>query len=180
MNPITNKTVSKTAATGLEQTQSEVQKTAPSKFDRIRTDKLEQASIVPYELPPEVKQVPPQEKVTMQNQLTDKVNQTSKKPGEVLKVDLSNCKVKLDHLQQKVSALPKAQAYDPIRNRLAGIEQQYGSATQMLDKMGASNNPQDYIKLQMQMYLMTENVQLVSKVVDQVTGGIKTILQTQI
>jgi hypothetical protein len=36
------------------------------------------------------------------------------------------------------------------------------------------------MKVQMQMYQLTENLELMSKVVDQVTSGVKSILQTQL
>jgi hypothetical protein len=36
------------------------------------------------------------------------------------------------------------------------------------------------MKVQMQMYQLTENLELMSKVVEQVTSGVKSILQTQV
>ena len=179
MNPITNKVVSKTVATSLEQGQGDIQKTEPSKFDQVRAAKLAETA-PPYDLPPTVTQVSAEQKQSLQSQLSQRVQQTSSTPTDVLKVDLGNSKVTLNQLGKKVSALPKSQAFDPLRNRLASIEQQYNNAGSMLNATGASSNPQDFLKVQMQMYLMSENIQAVSKVVDQVTGGVKTMLQTQI
>jgi hypothetical protein len=44
----------------------------------------------------------------------------------------------------------------------------------------SAENPGDLMKLQMQMYQLTENLELMSKVVEQVTSGMKTLLQTQV
>jgi len=181
MNPITNKTVAKTITTSLEREQGEIQKTEPSKFDKVRADQLQKTSAaVPCDVPPAVTEVPGAQKQALLAQLTQRVDNSSTRPGSVLKVDMQNTKTNLDKLGKRVAELPKGQAYDPIRNRLASIEKQFENSAHVLTNIGKSTNPKDYIQLQMQMYLMTENIQLVSKVVDQVTSGVKTILQTQI
>jgi len=180
MNPITNKTVAKTITTGLEQGPGNIRKNEPSKFDKVRSDRLEKASSVPVDLPPAVTQVSASQKQVLESQLSQRAQQTSTSPSDVLKVDLGNTKVSLNQLSQKVSALPNTQAFDPIRTRFANIEQQYNNTGQLLSNVGKTTNQQDLLSMQMQMYLMTENIQLVSKVVDQVTSGVKTMLQTQI
>jgi len=50
----------------------------------------------------------------------------------------------------------------------------------LLDSLKNTQNPQDLMKIQMQMYQLGENLELMSKVVEQVTSGVKSILQTQL
>jgi len=181
MNPITTKSITKTVGTtGLEGEQSPVQKTEPSKFDKIRADKMEKSAAAKVDMPPEVSQVSAAQKQELQAQLTRKLDAPGADPAKVMKVELQDAKVQLNQLGKRVQALPKGQALDPLRNRMVSLEQQYNNSSQLVSKLGNSKNPQDYMQIQMQMYLMTENIQLLSKVVDQCTSGVKTLLQTQI
>jgi hypothetical protein len=83
-------------------------------------------------------------------------------------------------LTTRVNSLPKTPAFEPFRQRLASIDQQFQSAGKLVNAIGQSSNPADLMKVQMQMYQMTENVELMSKVVEQATSGVKSILQTQL
>jgi hypothetical protein len=83
-------------------------------------------------------------------------------------------------LTTRVNSLPKTSAFDPIRSRLTSIDQQYKSAGQLVNSLKNADNPRDLMKIQMQMYQLTENLELMSKVVEQVTSGMKSVLQTQL
>ena len=181
MNPIANKTVTRTVATNLEQGQgqSEIQKTGPSKFDQVRAQQMENTS-PPVDLPPAVTQVSPAQTQTLQAELRQRVQSTSSNPADLLKVDLGNTGTSLNQLTKRVSALPNSQATDPIRSRLMSIDQQYKATGQLFNNGGQQMSQQDLLNAQTQIYLMSENISLVSKVVDQVTGGVKTLLQTQV
>ena len=182
MTPITNKAVTQTVANSLERETggaSTVQKSEPSKFDKVRADQLDKsAAAVPPELPPPVTEISPAQKQAFETRLSRRG--AGEQPAKTFKADMQNTKVMLNRLGKRVAELPKTPAYDPIRSRFTNIEQQYNSSSQLLANLGKSNNPQDYLQVQMQMYMMTENIQLVSKVVDEVTSGAKTLLQTQI
>ena len=60
------------------------------------------------------------------------------------------------------------------------MDSQFQSAGQMVNSLRGTESPGDLMKIQMQMYQLTENLELTSKVVEQVTSGVKSILQTQV
>src|SRR5581483_4034250 len=106
MNPITNKTVAQTIATSLERDQgaaAEVQKTEPSKFDKVRAEQLQKSTAVPCDLPPPVTDVSPAQRQKLQDQLRHRVEGSYSQPGNVLKVDMQNTKVSLNKLGQRIS-----------------------------------------------------------------------------
>ena len=177
MNPIANKTVGKAISTSLEQDSGAVQKTQPSKFDQVRAEQLQKSAEAPIDMPPPVTQVFPAQQQMLQNQLAQN---SQRRPASVVKVDMENTKTTLKQLGKRVNALPKTQAYDPVRNRFISLEQQYKNSSDILSKLGNSNNPQDYLQLQMQMYLLSENISVVAKLMDSVVGGARQIMQTQI
>jgi hypothetical protein len=89
-------------------------------------------------------------------------------------------KSNITQLTKRVNALPKTPAFDPVRQRLASVDSQFQSAGQMVQGLRGTESPGDLMKIQMQMYQLTENLEIVSKVVEQVTSGVKSILQTQV
>ena len=86
----------------------------------------------------------------------------------------------VQQLSNRVNGLPKTPAFEPFRQRLASIDEQYRATGQLVNSTASSDNPKDLLKIQVQLFQMTENLELMSKVVDQVTSGMKTILQTQL
>src|SRR5689334_2483298 len=151
--------ISKAAATNAappERDRIGGQKTAASKFDRIRAELLQRPPEAPV-LPAAVTQVPP----TQLQELRNLLSNSSSAPGQALSVDLESTRASLRQLGKRVNALPKTQALDPVRDRFISLEQQYDSASRLLPKIGDSNDPKDYLQLQMQMYLLAENIALV-------------------
>ena len=49
-----------------------------------------------------------------------------------------------------------------------------------MNSVKSSESPGDLMKVQMQMYQLTENLEMMSKVVEQVSSGVKSVLQTQV
>ena len=103
MNPITNKTVAKTVATSLEREQGEIQKTEPSKFDKVRTEQLQKSSSVPCDLPSPVTDVSAAQRQALQAQLSQRVDNSYSQPGNILKVDMQNTKTTLNRLRPPTS-----------------------------------------------------------------------------
>ena len=95
-------------------------------------------------------------------------------------MDLRKARVKLDGLTQKVSSAPKSPALDAVRNRLNSVEAQYQQSEKLLNGLSGNDNPRDMLAIQMQMYKMTQNIEIMTKVVEQTTSGIKSVLQTQV
>src|SRR5215471_3890555 len=176
--------VSKAAPRGIDSvaksTEQNPVKLGESKFDQVRSRMLdEQAAQV--KLPPEVRQVPPEQESALQTKLTSQIQTTGAgSTHQVLGVHMKHAKERVEQLTSRVNMLPKTAAFEPFRQRLASIDNQYHSAGKLMSSIQGSTNPGDLMKVQMQMYQLTENLELMSKVVEQVTSGVKSILQTQL
>ena len=132
-------------------------------------------------MPPEVKQISPEQTKVLQAQLNQRVQGAkSTSAPELYGADLKHAKVRLDTLTSRVNSLPKTPAFDPLRQRLTSVDNQFQAAGKLIDSLNGQQSPTDLMKVQMQMYQMTENLELMSKVVEQVSSGMKSILQTQL
>jgi hypothetical protein len=155
-------------------------KAGESKFDKVRSRLLDdQASQV--ELPPEAKPVAGEQKNALQADLLQRLQSG----GPISVHDLFAPHMKqasqgIEHLTQRVNALPQTPAFEPFRQRLASIDSQYQAAGKLVNSMPGSATPGDLMKIQMQMYQLTENLEMMSKVVEQVSSGVKSVLQTQV
>jgi tetrahydromethanopterin S-methyltransferase subunit B len=178
VDPVISNAVGKGLDSVAKQPETSPAKVGESKFDQVRSRLLEdQAAQV--KLPPEVKQISPEQQKVLHADLTRQLNS----PGgaqEVFGVRMKRAKEQIHQLNTRVSALPKTPAFEPLRERLASIDKQYQSAGKLVNAIHGSTNPADFMKVQMQMYQLSENVELMSKVVEQVTSGVKSILQTQL
>lgn len=153
-------------------------KTGESKFDKVRAG-LQEKQAQKVDLPPEVKNVSlPQQnalKAEMSNHLA-----RGQDPKQVLSVHFQQTKQKVDSLNQRVSALPKTPALQPLRDRLLSVDTQFQNAGKLLNSIKGGESPQELLKIQMSMYQLSENVEVMSKAVEQVSSGMKNILQTQV
>jgi hypothetical protein len=89
-------------------------------------------------------------------------------------------RARVNELQNRVAALGQSPALDAIRNRLSRIDAEYQRVGRSVDLSMSSASPQQLLKLQKDMNDLSENLNIVSKLVDEATGGIKSILQTQV
>lgn len=153
-------------------------KTAESKFDKVRAS-LKEKQAQQVDLPPEVKQVSlPQQnalKVEMSSHLAKGAD-----PKQVLSANLQHSRQKADLMANRVSALPNTPALQPLRDRLFSIDKQFQDAGKLVNSIKGGESPQQLLKVQMSMYQLSENVELMSKAVEQVSSGMKNILQTQV
>jgi hypothetical protein len=87
----------------------------------------------------------------------------------------------LDGLTRQVTAAPKTPAMDAIRNRLNRIETQYLESDKLMKGLSGMESPRDMLNIQMKMYAMTQNIEIMSKVVEQGTSGVKdVVMHTQV
>lgn len=180
VDPIISKASAKPLNSATEEGAASPLKTTESKFDKVRT-RLQDEQAQQVQIPPEIKQVPPEQKKALQADLSRRIEKTkTMSPHEVFGVDMKRAKERVEHLTSRVNTLPRTSAFEPFRNRLASIDAQYKSAGQLVNSLKSTENPRDLMKVQMQMYQLTENLELMSKVVEQVTSGMKSILQTQL
>jgi hypothetical protein len=180
MDPIASKALVKPADSAVEQGVASATKGGESKFEKVR-NRLQDEQAAQVKIPPEVKQVSLEQKKLLEADLNQRLaDAKARSPHQVFGVEMKRAKDAVDHLTNRVNALPKTPAFEPFRKRLASIDEQYQSAGRLMNSARSAENPGDLMKLQMQMYQLTENLELMSKVVEQVTSGMKTLLQTQV
>lgn len=180
MDPITGKA----AARGVARAQAasapaQTQKAGPSKFDELRSELIQRLA-EQSRVPPEAK-ISPQQQATLRNDLEKKLSERSPERVQAdLRVDHVRAGNSLEGVRRTVTELPQHSAFDPIRDRLRSIEAQFSGTGKLLGSLGKLDSPESLLKVQMQLYEVSRNVEVLSKVVDQVNSGIKTILQTQV
>jgi hypothetical protein len=91
-------------------------------------------------------------------------------------------RAKLESLRAELDRIGGPQENNKVGNYLNGIDKEFSSLEGILNNLdiNAPINPLEMIKLQTKMQFITEHVEILSKVVDQISTGMKTILQTNI
>ena len=176
MGPISRPTAA--AQTGkMDQALSDAPKSGPSKFDRLRADLL-QSSNAP-QLPAKVTTITDQQKQLLENDLRRKL-QTGKNPQEVFGADMSQLRVGIADVNRQVSAVPNTSSFAPLRQRLQSIESDFDASAKLLKAPGSLDDPNRLLEMQMEVYKLTSNVEILSRTVSEAASGAKTILQTQV
>ncbi len=166
------------AATGAQTEQAATQKTHPSKFDSIRSQLAEQLGNN-LSLPP-TKQVSDQQATNLETALRKRLTQTTATdPSHLFATDMRAARTNLNRLNANVTKMPENKSSISIRDALSSIESQYQQSAKLIGG-SKSMDLQSLLKIQSELYRMSENINVLSKVVDQVTSGVKTILQTQV
>ena len=175
--PVVSKVVTTPLKSATEQTGTTPAKVGESKFDKVRAG-LQDNQAAGVKMPPEIRQVSAEQRKTLQTELSNRLKTSS--PQQVFATHMKRATDSLQQLSSRVNALPKTSAFDPIRKRLASIDAQFQSTGRLVNSVKGTSNPAELMKIQMQMYQLSENLELASKVVEQVTSGVKSILQTQV
>jgi hypothetical protein len=153
-------------------------KAGPSAFDRVQA-KIADKVAADLKIPPPV-QPKPQQIASMETDLRNRLDRTKpQSAGELFRPEVDQSKAALDKLTTAVNKLPPKGAFDPVRERLKVIEQQFQKSSSLI-RAGKEMDPKSLLNVQMQLYQVSENIELLSKVVDQLTSGVKTIMQTQV
>jgi RNA polymerase sigma factor FliA len=171
MEPISQKAGT---AGGVRQAASDGQKSAPSKFDVLRADLSQK-----LQLPPKVTSIDNQQKALLENDLRRKLD-SGKSPQEVFSGDMNKLGSGIADLNRQVAAVPDTSAFAPLRERLKSVEADFNASAKLLKSPGDLSDPQRLLEMQMQMYKLTQNVEIVSRVVGDAASGVKTMLQTQV
>ncbi len=179
-NPIVGKVGAKAVTQIRElQQQGAGNKLSLSKFEKIRTE-LNQQIEASLKLPPPVTEVSAQQRKTLENDLRKRLRQSDVRTVEdVFKVQMKSAQGGIEELNRTVAAMPKLGALEPLKQRLKDIESQFNASGTALHRVNL-NDPGSLLQLQVQIYQVSQNVEVMSKVVDHVSSGIKTILQTQV
>ncbi len=177
MDPITGKVAAQAARARTGAAASP--KMTPSKFDELRSE-LVQRVADQSRVPPEAK-LAPEQQASIRTDLNRRLAESGPhKVQSQIQVERARAGNEIAGLKRTVAELPSHSAFEPIRNRLRTIESQFAGTGKLLSGLGKTDDPSSLLKAQMQLYEMTRNVEVLSKVVDQVNSGIKTMLQIQV
>jgi hypothetical protein len=177
VDPIVSKSAVKPFDSVPDQGSMGSSKLGESKFDKVRT-RLQEEQV---NLPPAVKQVSLEQRKVLETDLSRRLAET--KPASVQHLfapNMKDAKDAIHNLTNRVNALPQTSVFDPVRKRLANIDSQFQSVGKLLNSAQGTQSQADLMKLQVHMYQLSENLELMSKVVEQMTSGMKSILQTQV
>ena len=157
-----------------------VEKQGPSKFDAVKdVAKAEKAEA--STLPSAVEKISEPEKKQLVSEVRQRMETNpASSPREVYGPDMTQRSQQIGELRKKVDKLPKNEFSNNVTARLDQIDSQFRKAGEMLDKVTTMNDPRGLLQLQMQLYQVTQNVEIVSKAVEQVNSGVKQVLQTQL
>ena len=108
------------------------------------------------------------------------ISTTSQRPNTMPAETMRDSRSRIDQLKNRVDALGKSPSLSSLRTRLAQLDTEYQRVGAHVDAASISASPQQLIKLQKDMYQLSENINIVSKMVDQATSSVKSILQTQV
>ena len=177
MEPISRKAGAAGTAVA-RQILSDVQKSAPSKFDLLRAD-LNQKLTGAAQLPPKVTTLNDQQKDLLKNDLRRKL-ETGKSPQELFSGDMNQMRAGIADLDRQVAAVPDISAFAPLRERLKSVESDFNASAKLLTNPGSMDDPKRLLEMQMEVYKLAQNVEIMSRTVSEATSGVKTILQTQV
>jgi hypothetical protein len=105
---------------------------------------------------------------------------SGKSPQEIVGAQVSRLQSGIANVQRQVGAIPNISAFAPLRDRLKSIESDFNASAKLLNGNVSLNDEGKLLEMQMQMYKMTENVEILSRTVSEAGSGVKTILQTQV
>lgn len=83
-------------------------------------------------------------------------------------------------LSNRVAAVGGSGSTGPLRGRLESLENQFRRVGSNVKVAGPQTDPMQLLKLQHEIYQIDEELEVLSKVVEQAANGVKSVLQTQI
>lgn len=155
------------------------EKKGPSRFDAVQKEAATESQKA--SLPPAVNSVSDAKR----KELVSEVRRASEahpteSPQRVWGPELKDAGTHLDRLKGRVERLPKSELTAQLQQRLESIDGQYQSTNKMMGQLQDMTDPRSMLKLQVEMYQITQNLEMVSKAVEQVNSGVKQIMQTQV
>jgi hypothetical protein len=132
-------------------------------------------------VPPEVSKISADQQRVLESDLRRRLQQNPGKPAtEIFRPEIAKSDDSINRLKQKIHALPKGSAFEPLRQRFSNIEGLYKETGKLVQGIDSTYSPAEMMQVQIQMYRLTENLELLVKAVEQTNTGVKTILQTQV
>jgi hypothetical protein len=157
---------------------SQTANAGPSKFDVIKSQITQQVAAdvkVPAGAPP-FAQLNSSIETGLKQQLAKVDSRSAMDP---LRRGMKNTRVEMDKPAGTVGSLPPQSSFSPFRERLNVLEQQFQKSGDLIQGM-SDMDPKSLLNVQMQLYQLSGNIELMSKLVDQASSGVKTMLQVQV
>lgn len=117
----------------------------------------------------------------MQSQLAETLKRSSgekMKPNEMPK-ELLDSKSRLGLLREAYNKMGSTELSGGFQGRLIQTESEYKEVEAMM-KSDKNLSPGELLALQARLYQVSQHIEVMSKVVDQMAGGIKTVLNTNL
>ncbi len=105
---------------------------------------------------------------------------TSPAASDVLKPTFEYTGNSLSELNARAAAIKPTSAAESLQTRLDLLNAQFRVLGSHLQESAAKGDPMQLLRLQNDIYQLDEELELVSKVVDQATSGVRSLLQTQL
>jgi hypothetical protein len=153
-------------------------KQGPSKYDFI-SSRIAEKVAADLKLPA-VTQPSPDRISAIESALKQKLEKTDARSAtEFFRMEMTNTRQEMNKLAQAVGRLQPQSASSSLRERLNLIEQQFQKSAGLIQRV-KDMDPKSLLNVQLQLYQIAENIELMSKVVEQVNTGVKTVMQTQV
>ncbi|MDX2153470.1 MAG: hypothetical protein SFV54_22185 [Bryobacteraceae bacterium] len=104
----------------------------------------------------------------------------SSTPEKVWGPELEDAAGRIDKMRTSVGRLKEPGQAQSLSGHLQAIDEQFQKASSILKRLPDMQDPRAMLQLQMEMYQMTQNIEIVSKAVEQMNSGLKTVMQTQV
>jgi hypothetical protein len=179
MDPITTKLTTTLPESPSSDTGSQPGKTGASKFDKIKSRLNENSD---KEASPAQSVSPVDGSVSSNNLNADRLRNSTAAVGTPARIqqNLAASQHHLARLRDRVESSSSVGSMRGIKGRLTSVENQYRQIDSVLRTLPQNASPQQYLALQQQVYSMNENIGALSKLVEQASNGVKSILQTQV
>lgn len=120
----------------------------------------------------------------VQNDFLRQVQQAGEgKELEVLTGEIDRVRNQMEHAQQRIPAVKESGMSATVENYLTEAENRFNYMDQLTKELSSGDRQyslQDLLKIQVQVQNISQNLEVLSKLVDKLTDGLKTVLRTQV
>jgi hypothetical protein len=180
MDPVVSNLKAKSPETYSPPADDQPAKTGASKFDGIKRKLSEGASGAASSTSPAQQAHPAAQTDQIRPNKIDSADGTANSAQDRIRHTLAVNHQHLARLRQRVDASSNTSSLQGVTKRLAGVEDEYRQLDSALRTMPRNATPQQWMALQQRVYNVSENVGTLSNIVNQATGSVKSILQTQL
>jgi hypothetical protein len=118
----------------------------------------------------------------LQNELAQKINQTTADQNKYSQLlpEWMNTETRMGMLREAYSNIPQTSKLgNDLSGRFIQIENEY-KGVEAIMRSNKNLTPGELLALQARLYQVSQHIEVLSKVVDQMAGGIKTVLNTNV